>query len=59
MTHNVISPPSIDALRKVQSINSSTMAGTSSGGPFAVLILIISSDLIGCMTGDVGRLIAL
>src|SRR5580700_6700962 len=55
MTHSVILPPSIAALRKVYSITSSARTsnddGTSRPSAFAVLRLITSSNVAGCMTG--------
>jgi hypothetical protein len=55
LTLSVISPPSIAALRKVYSITSSARTsnddGTSRPSAFAVLRLITSSNVAGCMTG--------
>jgi hypothetical protein len=63
LTHIVILPPSIGALRKGSILISSAMARrlcrNIRPSALAVLRLITSSDLVGCMTGDVGQLIAL
>jgi len=56
LTHNVTSPPSNDAVRKVHSITSSAVASSADGmaspSAFAVLRLMARSNFVGSWIGN-------